>query len=117
MQVTINDSANDKLIKITIPFLLAPLAPIFLGAVADVITVQVREDTPADSVIANIRVMDPNNGKLCLLSLAFCDVGEYHAYTYACVGVELNGLRTIPYIGNLLGTKFSKILHYETFYR
>ena len=62
MQVTINDAANDKLIKITIPVLLGQIAPIFLDAVDDVIIIPVRENTPVSSVIAHIRVMDPNNG-------------------------------------------------------
>ena len=63
IQVTINDSANNKMIKITIPVLLGQLAPRFLDTVGDVITVRVREDTSPHSAIANFRVMDPNNGK------------------------------------------------------
>ena len=50
------------MIKITIPVLLGQIAPIFLDAVDDIITIGVREDTPISSVIAHIRVMDPNNG-------------------------------------------------------
>ena len=65
IQVTINDSANNKVIKITIPVLLGQLAPRFLDSVGGIITVRVREDTLAHSVIANFRVMDPNNGNWC----------------------------------------------------
>ena len=63
IQVTINDSANNKMIKITIPVLLGQLAPRFLDAIDGVITFPVREDTSPHSAIANFRVMDPNNGK------------------------------------------------------
>ena len=68
-QVTINDSANNKLIKITIPVILGQLAPTFLDAVDDVIIVPVREDTQPHSVVATFRVMDLNNGKLCSVYL------------------------------------------------